>query len=67
MEIPLIVSSYFASENSFLKFDQVFNPKLRGQHGAGITSLEKDVVNKYAELGNTDTEIFKKMAHDIFK
>ena len=66
-KFPLIVSSYFASENSFLKFDQVFNPKLRGQHGAGITSLEKDVVNKYAELGNTDTEIFKKMAHDIFK
>ena len=40
-KLPLLVSSYHASQESFLKFDQVFNPKLRGQHGAGITSIEK--------------------------
>ena len=65
-KFPLIVSSYFASEESFLGFDQVFNPKLRGQHGAGITSVEKDITSKYPMLGKTDTEIFKKMATNIF-
>mgnify|MGYP001354518007 CR=1 FL=1 len=66
-KFPLIVSSYIASEESFLSFDQVFNPKLRGQHGAGLTSLEKDIVNNYSNLGNTDTEIFKKMSAESFK
>ena len=65
-KLPLIISSYYASEESFLKFDQVFNPKLRGQHGAGITSVEKDITLKYSNLGNSDTEIFKKMANNIF-
>ncbi len=65
-KFPLIVSSYFASEESFLSFDQVFNPKLRGQHGAGITSVEGDIVKKYKDFGNTDTEIFKSMANNIF-
>jgi hypothetical protein len=65
-KFPLIVSSYFASEESFLGFDQVFNPKLRGQHGAGITSVEKDIIKKYPMLGKTDTEIFKTMATNIF-
>ena len=49
-KFPLLISSYFASEESFLGFDQVFNPKLRGQHGAGLTSLEKDIVNNYSSL-----------------
>ena len=66
-KLPLIISSYYASEESFLKFDQVFNPKLRGQHGAGVTSVEKDIVDKYSDTGKTDTEIFKQMAHNIFK
>ncbi len=65
-KFPLIMSSYIASEESFLEFDQVFNPKLRGQHGAGITSLEKDIVTKYAKLGKSDTEIFKKISYDVF-
>ena len=65
-KLPLIVSSYYASEESFLKFDQVFNPKLRGQHGAGVTSVEKDITLKYSNLGASDTEIFKKMANNIF-
>ena len=65
-KLPLIISSYYASEESFLKFDQVFNPKLRGQHGAGVTSVEKDITLKYSNLGSSDTEIFKKMANNIF-
>ena len=65
-KLPLIVSSYIASKKSFLEFDQVFNPKLRGQHGAGITALEDDVVNKYSKLGNSDTEIFKNLASKVF-
>ena len=65
-KFPLIVSSYIASEESFLQFDQVFNPKLRGQHGAGITSLENDIINKYSKLGKSDTEIFQKISSNIF-
>ena len=65
-KFPLIVSSYFASKESFLEFDQVFNPKLRGQHGAGVTSVEGDIVKKYSELGKTDSDIFKKIADNIF-
>jgi asparagine synthase (glutamine-hydrolysing) len=65
-KFPLLVSSYFASEESFLGFDQVFNPKLRGQHGAGVTSTEKDIVSNYPSYGETDTEIFKNLANNIF-
>lgn len=65
-KLPLIVSSYFASKESFLKFNQVFRPKLRGQHGAGVTSVEKDIVLKYSNLGKTDTEIFKEIANNNF-
>ena len=65
MKLPLIVSSYFASQE-FLKFNQVFRPKLRGQHGAGVTSVEKDIVSKYSNLGKTDTEIFKEIANSNF-
>ena len=65
-KFPLIVSSYIASEESFLEFDKVFNPKLRGQHGAGITSLEKDITTKYSNLGKTDTEIFRKISSNAF-
>jgi len=65
-KFPLLISSYFASEESFLGFDQVFNPKLRGQHGAGVTSTEKDIVSYYPSYGETDTEIFKNLANNIF-
>jgi asparagine synthase (glutamine-hydrolysing) len=65
-KFPLLVSSYMASEESFLEFDQVFNPKLRGQHGAGITSLEKDITLKYSNLGKTDSEIFQKISSNTF-
>ena len=65
-KFPLLISSYYASEESFLNFDQVFNPKLRGQHGAGVTSVEKDIAVHYSSLGKTDTEIFKKIADNTF-
>ena len=65
-KFPLLISSYFASEESFLGFDQVFNPKLRGQHGAGVTSTEKDIVSNYPSYGETDTEIFKNLANNVF-
>ena len=65
-KFPLIVSSYIASNESFLEFDQVFNPKLRGQHGAGITSLEKDITTRYSNLGKSDTEIFRKISSEVF-
>lgn len=65
-KLPLIVSSYYASQESFLKFNQVFRPKLRGQHGAGVTSVEKDIISKYSNLGKTDTEIFKEIANNNF-
>ena len=66
-KFPLIISSYIASRQSFLKFDLVFNPKLRGQHGAGITSLEDDIISKYSNYGKTDTEIFQRMSNNIFQ
>ena len=65
-KFPLIVSSFIASEESFLQFDQVFNPKLRGQHGAGITSIENDIILKYSNLGKSDSEIFQKISSNIF-
>ena len=65
-KFPLIVSSFYASKRSFLKFENVFNPKLRGQHGAGITSLENDIVKKYANLGKSDKEIFSNIANSYF-
>lgn len=66
-KFPLIVSSFFASQESFLKFDLVFRPKLRGQHGAGITSIEKDLVKHYRTYGNNDIDVFKNMSLEIFK
>jgi asparagine synthase (glutamine-hydrolysing) len=66
-KFPLIVSSFFASQESFLKFDLVFRPKLRGQHGAGITSIEKDLVKNYHAYGNNDIDVFKNISLEIFK
>ncbi len=66
-KLPLLVSSFYESKKSFLKFDLAFRPKLRGQHGAGITSLESDIVNRYAKYGNNDKEIFLKLSSELFK
>lgn len=65
-KFPLIVSSYFASKESFLNFKDVFRPKIRGQHGAGLTYLENKIIKKYSNYGSTDTEIFKNISEKIF-
>ena len=66
-KFPLLVSSYYESKKSFLKFDLAFRPKLRGQHGAGITALESDIVNKYAKYGNNDKEVFLNLSAKLFR
>lgn len=65
-KLPLIVAGMHAVAESYLPFHSIFNPKLRGQHGAGITSLESKVVERFGELGSTDGEIFMKMAEQSF-
>ncbi len=65
-KFPLISSSYFASKESFLSFKDVFRPKIRGQHGAGITYVEPKIVKKYPQYGNCDTDIFKNISKEIF-
>ncbi len=65
-KLPLMVAGMFASDRSFLPFNLLFNAKLRGQHGAGITSLEEKVVEKYYDLGSSDSEIFLNMVDNIF-
>ena len=65
-KFPLIASSYFASKESFLSFKDVFRPKIRGQHGAGITYIEPKIVKNYQQYGSTDTDIFKNIAKEIF-
>lgn len=65
-KFPLIASSYFASKESFLSFKDVFRPKIRGQHGAGITYVEPKIVKNYPQYGLTDTDIFKNIAKEIF-
>ena len=65
-KFPLIASSYFASKESFLSFKDVFRPKIRGQHGAGITYIEPKIVKNYTQYGNSDTDIFKNISKEIF-
>ena len=65
-KFPLIASSYFASKESFLSFKDVFRPKIRGQHGAGITYLESKIVSKYNKYGSTDIDVFKNISQEIF-
>ncbi len=65
-KFPLIASSYFASKESFLSFKDVFRPKIRGQHGAGLTNIEPKIVKEYSKYGTTDTEIFKNISTEIF-
>ncbi len=65
-KFPLIASSYFASKESFLSFKDVFRPKIRGQHGAGITYLESKIVSRYSKYGSTDIDVFKNISQEIF-
>lgn len=66
-KFPLVASSYFASKESFLSLKDVFRPKIRGQHGAGITTIEPKIVQAYSKYGNSDTDIFKNISKEVFK
>ena len=65
-KLPLIGAGIHASDESFLPIKVLFNPKLRGQHGSGITSLESRVLDRYSDLGPTDQEIFRRMVAAAF-
>lgn len=65
-KLPLMTAGMHAAAESWLPFNVLFNPKLRGQHGSGITSLESKVVQRYSDMGETDGDIFKKMVRDAF-
>ena len=65
-KLPLVVAGMYAVEESDLPFFTLFNAKLRGQHGSGLTSLEPKIVEYYRDLGKTDTEIFKSIVREAF-
>lgn len=60
-KLPLIAAGMHAASNSWLGFNVLFNAKLRGQHGSGITSLEPLILEQYQDLGSNDGEIFQSM------
>jgi asparagine synthetase B (glutamine-hydrolysing) len=66
-KFPLMVAGMHAAAESFLPFHLLFNPKLRGQHGAGISSLEPRIVERYADLGGTDIEIYRAIVTRAFR
>ena len=65
-KFPLIVAGMHACEESYLPFHCLLFPKLRGQHGSGLTSLEPLVVKRYGAFGATDQEVFKQFVHQSF-
>jgi asparagine synthase (glutamine-hydrolysing) len=65
-KFPLVVAGMYAVAESYLPFHCLFFPKLRGQHGSGLTSLESMVVERYRHLGSTDGEIFKAFIREAF-
>jgi len=65
-KLPLIVAGLHASSESWLHPKVLFNAKLRGQHGSGITSLEPQIVDRYKHLGETDSDIFKEIVQERF-
>ena len=66
-KLPLIVAGMHAARESWLPFWTLFNAKLRGQHGAGITALEPMLVKRYHNLGDSDGEIFQSMVNRAFR
>ncbi|WP_329201377.1 asparagine synthetase B family protein [Streptomyces sp. NBC_01435] len=66
-KFPLMVAGMHAAADSYLPFNLLFNAKLRGQHGAGISSLEPQIIKRYADLGNTDIEIYRSMVTKAFR
>ena len=55
------------SQKNLFKIRLAFRPKLRGQHGAGITSLENEITNKYHKYGNNDKDIFLNLSSELFR
>jgi asparagine synthase (glutamine-hydrolysing) len=66
-KFPLMVAGMHAAAESYLPFHLLFNAKLRGQHGAGISSLEPQIVERYAHLGGTDIEIYRSIVTKAFR
>jgi len=66
-KFPLMVAGMHAAAESSLPFSLLFNAKLRGQHGAGISSLEPRIVERYSELGSTDIEIYRAIVAKAFR
>ncbi|MBL94276.1 MAG: hypothetical protein CMF70_03130 [Magnetovibrio sp.] len=66
-KLPMIVAGMHASQESFLPVNVLFNAKLRGQHGAGITDLETDIINRFSDLGSTDGAIFQNIVNRAFR
>jgi asparagine synthase (glutamine-hydrolysing) len=66
-KFPLMVAGMHAAAESYLPFDLLFNAKLRGQHGAGISSLEPGIVERYSHLGSTDIEIYRAIVTKAFR
>ena len=56
----------YAVSESFLPFHLLFNAKLRGQHGAGITDLEPMIVDRYSSYGATDGEIYQQFVREAY-
>jgi asparagine synthetase B (glutamine-hydrolysing) len=65
-KLPLIVAGMYAVSESFLPFHLLFNAKLRGQHGAGITDLEPMIVDRYSSYGATDGEIYQQFVREAY-
>ena len=65
-KLPLIVAGMCAVSESFLPFHLLFNAKLRGQHGAGITDLEPMIVNRFSSYGTTDGEIYQQFVREAY-
>ncbi|MEO6702279.1 MAG: asparagine synthetase B [Jatrophihabitantaceae bacterium] len=66
-KFPLMVAGMHAAAESYLPFGLLFNAKLRGQHGAGISSLEPMIVERYSKLGSTDIEIYRAIVTEAFR
>lgn len=66
-KFPLMVAGMHVVAESYLPFHLLFNEKLRGQHGAGISSLEPRIVERYAHLGDTDIGIYRTIVTEAFR
>lgn len=66
-KFPLMVAGMHAAAESYLPFHLLFNAKLRGQHGAGISSLEPRIIERYSHLGSTDIEIYRAIVTNAFR